>query len=202
MDCLQNKILSEFAVDLRLKGRSEATIYHYCLHIRLFFRTVEIPVFQVGAGDVRKYISSLYRAGYALNTIKLKIRALRQFYGYLHRSGRVFQNPMEKITEPASHRKFPKSVLTSAEMNVIRGAIPRTSLVKLRDIAIIEVLFSTGMRLSELSHLKILDLDLHEGILTIRKGKGGGDRQAILTRDAIKALKKAPGYRQIVWCSS
>jgi len=184
------EVLSEFGLDLRLRGRSSATISHYCLHVRLFLRAVEVSVFHVSDGDVRRYISSLYGAGYALNTIKLKVRALRQFYGYLHRTGRVLLNPTEGIKEPSALRLFPKSVLTPEEMNAIRRSIPRRSLVNLRDIAIIEVLFSTGIRLGELVALDIVDVDLIGGILTIRKGKGGVGRQAILTGDAIKALRQ------------
>ena len=180
----------EFTMDLRLKGRSDATIFHYCKHVRLFLRKIETPAFQVSARDLKGYISSLHRDGYALNTIKLKIRALKQFYRFLHQTGRVFLDPAEKLTEPTSRRILPKAVLSAADMNTIRKSISRYSLVKLRDQAIIEVLFSTGIRLSELHNLDIIDLNLLEGILTIRKGKGGGDRQAILTRDAIKALKK------------
>ena len=76
MDCRKSKIEVEFATDLRLKGRSDATIFHYCKQVRLFLRKIETPAFQVSAQDLKIYISSLYRDGYALNTIKLKIRAL------------------------------------------------------------------------------------------------------------------------------
>lgn len=196
MDCRQNKIQSEFAMDLRLKGRSDATILHYCKQVRLFLEKIGIPVSQVSAQDLRGYISSLYREGYALNTIKLKIRAIRQFYGFFHRMGGVFLDPAAGIKEPVSRRILPRAVLSWGEMDTIRRSIPRTSLVKLRDIALIEVLFSTGLRLSELYNLDIIDVNLIEGILTIRKGKGGGDRQAILTRDAIKALKQYLNLRR------
>ena len=121
MDWKQTKIQSEFAVDLRLKGRSDATVLHYCKHVRLFLGKIEIPAFQVNTQNLKIYISSLYRDGYALNTIKLKIRALKQFYGFLHRRGRVFLDPSAGIKEPTARRIFPKSVLRA--IKIITGKV-------------------------------------------------------------------------------
>ena len=190
MDCRQSKIIHEFELDLRLKGRSEMTIHYYCKHVRLFLKMTRKPACQVSEEDVQRYISLLYRSGYALNTIKLKIRSVKQFYQLLHQNGRVFLNPADRIREPTQRRRFPRTVLSRSEMDAIRNAIPQTCLVKLRDKAIVEVLYCTALRISELAALNILDVNLTEGLLSVRKGKGGGDRQAVLNDSAVKFLKK------------
>jgi integrase/recombinase XerC len=187
---MQSKIIHEFATELQLKGRSDETIYHYCKHVRWFLRCVALNPRQVSESDIRSYISSLYIERYAINSIKIKIRALKQFYKFLHETGRVFINPCESIKEPAALRILPRSVLTPDEMESIQRVIPRTCLIKLRDRAIISVLYSTAIRLSEMHHLDLGDADLSEGLLFIRNGKGGRDRQTILNKEAVNAIEK------------
>ena len=177
MGCRQSKFTGEFELDLRLKNRSETTIEMYCKHVRLFVEWVSKPPRQVSESDIKTYIAFLYKDRYAVNSIKIKIRALKQFYGYLYRTGEVFLDPAQNIREPHMNRLFPRSVLSNADMNAIRKVIPETSLVKLRDKAILDVLYSTGLRLSELASLNIMDLDLVEGMITVRNGKGGRDRR-------------------------
>jgi site-specific recombinase XerD len=190
VDCRQSKIIHDFATDLRLKGRSDATIILYCRHVRLFEKQSGIPLRQVSESEIRSYISSLYIERFAINSIKIKIRALKQFYRFLHETGRVFIDPCTSIREPAALRILPKSVLTPSEMESIQRVIPRTCLVKLRDRAIISVLYSTAIRLSEIFNLNLGDVDLSEGIVSIRHGKGGRDRQAVLSRDAVTSIEK------------
>jgi len=198
VDCRQSTITHEFELDLRLKNRSEATIETYCKHVRLFLKWAGKPPRQVSESHVRMYISSLYKGRYAVNSIKIKIQAIKQFYGFLYRTGRVFVDPAQNIKEPHVNRLFPRSVLSNVDMNAIRNVIPQTSLVKIRDKTIIEVLYSTGLRLSELAALNIMDIDLVEGMITVRNGKGGKDRQAILNQAAVKLLKKYLNLRQAI----
>ena len=198
MDCRQSKYTGEFELELRLKNRSESTIEMYCKHVRLFIDWSGKHPCRVSETDIKAYISSLYTDRYALNTIKIKIRALKQFYGYLYRTGRVFLDPARNIQEPKMSRLFPRSVLSNAEMTAIRKAQPERSLVKLRDKAILEVLYSTGLRLSELAALNIMDIDLVGGMLTVRKGKGGKERQAILNQWAVKTLRKYLNLRRSI----
>ena len=198
MGCRQSKWTGEFELELRLKNRSESTIEMYCKHVRLFTEWADKPPRQVSESDIKTYLSSLFKDRYAVNSIKIKIRALKQFYGFLYRTGQVFMDPARNIQEPHVNRLFPRSVLSNADMNAIRKAMPETSLVKLRDKAILEVLYSTGLRLSEMAALNIMDIDLVEGMITVRNGKGGKDRQAILNKTAVKLLKKYLNLRQAI----
>jgi len=188
MNYQTQEILDGFESELKLKGRSEATIKHYTFHVRQFSKYIGSDLHQISSRIIKEYISYIYAKKFALNTIKLKIRSLKQFYKYLHETGQIFINPSENLKEPVGHRNLPKTVMTSAEMESILNSIPESSLIKLRDRAIIAVLYSTGLRLSELVHLDLSDVNLSEGMLQVRNGKGGFDRQAILTKETIRTL--------------
>ena len=190
MGCRQSKYTGEFELELRLKNRSESTIEMYCKHVRLFIEWSGKQPRQVSEADIKSYMTMLFQERYALNTVKIKIRSLKQFYRFLYQSGQVFLDPSQNIQEPHVNRLFPRSVLSNDDMNAIRKVIPQTSLVKMRDKAILEVLYSTGLRLSELASLNIMDIDLVEGMVTVRNGKGGKDRQTILNQAAVDSLKK------------
>ncbi len=207
VDYLPKIIREEFSINLRVKGRSETTIRIYCFHIEKFLESVRIPPRQVSESDIRGYISSLYEQNrYALNTIRVKIRALRVFYCFLHQTGRTFCNPTEDLAEPARKTRLPKHVLSGRDMARIRADMTGDSLQKLRDRAIIEVLYATGLRLSELAGLDITDLDFSSGLVHVRNGKGGRDRQAVLSKSAISVLKtyldkrlESPGDPAALW---
>ena len=141
VDYLPKIIREDFLRDFRLKNRSETTIRIYLSHVERFLDSVRIHPRQVGKSDIRVYISSLYEQNrYALNTIRLKIRSLRVFYGFLHETGRTFCNPTEDLTEPKVKTRLPKHVLSGRDMARIRGDMSGDSLLNLRDPAIIEVL--------------------------------------------------------------
>ena len=95
------EILCEFEGELKLRGRSDATIEHYSIHIRLFIKYTGMDPRHVTSKDITEYISYLYTENYALNTIKLKIRSLIQFYRYLYKRGFILINPVESIKEPS-----------------------------------------------------------------------------------------------------
>lgn len=203
-----NKIISaDFSRDLRLKGRAETTIQAYSFHVEKFLESIRIHARQVGESDVRGHISSLYEEDrYALNTIRLKIRALRVFYRWLHETGQIFCNPTEDLMEPGIKTRLPKHVLSGRDMARIRTEMTGDSILKLRDRAITEVLYSTGLRLSELALLDIADLDFEGGLVSVQNGKGGRDRLAVLSKSAVSALKTylekrldAPGDPAALW---
>lgn len=180
----------EFTDQLRIEGMSDLTISAYCQHVDLFFRHTGIPLTQADEFHLRKYVCGLFDAGkHTDNTIALKIRSLKRFYGFLQRTGRILCDPSAKLRKPVIRHRLPRKVLSEKNMERIRKAIKLKSFYMCRDIALIEVLYSTGIRLSELTGLKIPDLDLSEAMLWIRNGKGGNDRCCVLGRDAVSALE-------------
>ena len=194
-------------MNLQVKGRSRRTIQAYCFHVDKFLEFIRIPARQVSESHIKRYIYSLYKEdAYSLNTIRMKIRSLRVFYRYLHQTGLIFFNPTENLTEPLVKTRLPKHVLSGRDMERIRADMTGESLLQLRDRAIIEVLYSTGLRLSELAGLDIADLDFDGGLIHVRNGKGGRDRQAVMDESAVSALKTylakrldAPGDPAALW---
>jgi len=184
------EIFGEFALEMRMKVYSESTIKTTCRNVKLFFESTGISPRRTGSADLEKYVAGLYESGrYSLSTVYGKIISLKKFFGFLCETGRILFDPAAGLDVPEVKRSIPKAVLSSREMESIRNAVSGASLLKLRDKAIVEVLYSTALRLSELSGLDIADIDLNDGILRVRKGKGGRDRQAILNPSSVTALK-------------
>lgn len=185
-----SEIFSEFVLELRMKGYYESTINGISRNVKMFLKTTGVSPRQAGSKDIEQYVSDLYEPGrYSLSAIYTKIRSLKLFYGYLHRTGQILFDPAAKLEKPKVKRSFPKNVLSSREMESIRKGMSGTSLLKLRDKAIVEVLYSTGLRLSELAGLNIADIDLNADILRVQKGKGGRDRRAVMNSGAVLAVK-------------
>jgi integrase/recombinase XerD len=200
------EFLEKFELFLRLKGRSEMTIETYCRRINQFLRSVNIPARQVSKSDIKKYVRNLFEKKYAVGTINGAIIALKIFYRFLHSKGLIFSDPTQDIMESENEKNLPKCVLLTSEMEAIRLSLNGNSILNLRDRAIIEVLYATGLRLSELTALNISDLDLNTGSLLVQKGKGGKDRQSILNRAAVSAVsnylkerRKTPDHEKALW---
>ncbi len=185
-----SEIFSEFALELRIKGYSENTINSTWYNAQKFLKKVGVSPRQAGSDDILKYVIYLRDVLlYSHRSVQTTIQSLKRFYGYLHRTGQILIDPTNDIEIPEVKKLFPKNILSSREMESIRKAVSGTSVLKLRDKAIIEVLYSTGLRLSELVGLDITDIDLNAGILRVQKGKGGRDRRAVMNFDAISAVK-------------
>lgn len=136
--------------------------------------------------DLRRFLAELKRKNSAKRTIIRKISTIRSFFKFLFRDRYVKLNPAQNMFMPKLDRKLPvfldtKKVVmlvTSPELNDILG---------LRDRALLEVLYSTGIRVSELVGINIEDMDLVSGTIKVR-GKGKKERMTLLGREAEKAL--------------
>jgi integrase/recombinase XerC len=138
--------------------------------------------------DLRAYLAELRRADYSRATIARKIATLRSFYKYLARQGEVQGNPVKVIRTPRQEKRLPK-FLAPAEVERLLGAPSGNDLLSLRDAAILEVLYSTGMRVSELVGLDLEDIDPIAEAARVR-GKGRRERFAPLGSYALRALNR------------
>jgi integrase/recombinase XerD len=126
--------------------------------------------------DILSYQAALMGTILAPQTIHCRLRAVRRLYEWLEDHGKILMNPAVDIPMPKLETRLPRVVLTPAEMRKILAA-PDTSLpMGIRDKAILETLYSTGIRLAELCHLTIHDVDIPNGYLRINSGKGCKDR--------------------------
>jgi integrase/recombinase XerC len=138
---------------------------------------------------IRAFLASLYREKLRKVTISRKVAALRTFYRYLLREGRVAFNPAELVQLPRCEKYIPV-VLSIDEVLSLLGVSFSEDPAGLRDRAMIELFYSAGIRLSELTSLNIEDLDLARGLLKVR-GKGRKER---IVPAGAPALAAVEGY--------
>lgn len=105
-----------------------------------------------------------------------KLVPLRGFFKWLTRSGELNANPASEMELPKRIRRLPSAVLTADEAERVLALADITTPIGLRDRAMMEVLYATGMRRSELAHLSITDIDFERVVVLIRLGKGNKDR--------------------------
>ncbi|MBN1918848.1 MAG: tyrosine-type recombinase/integrase [Verrucomicrobia bacterium] len=149
----------------------------------------------VDAALIRSFFTSLYTGRRAKATIARKIASLRAFFEYLRRRGLVAHNPVRSMRDP-SERRLPRC-LGRDEARRLVEAPSGDSLAEVRDRAILEVLYSTGMRVSELVGLDRDRLDQAAGVVKVR-GKGRKERLTMLgdpARDALRAYLGHPKRR-------
>ncbi len=136
---------------------------------------------------LRKYLATLKAHGYTKSTIARKLACLRSFFNFTMRRGLIDHNPAKLLRTPRQERRLP-DFLDETEVAALLHAPHPTSLAGRRDRAILEMLYSTGMRVSELAALTRRDVDLPAGIVRVF-GKGGKERLAPLGSYAISAIE-------------
>lgn len=136
--------------------------------------------------DLRGYVAALHEAGYAQSSISRKLASLRSFYRFAQRQKFCDSNPAKPLRNPRAGRKLPHFLTTTEIASLLESPNPRDQLGK-RDRAILETMYSAGLRVSEVVGLCDGDLDYQEGIARIR-GKGRKERLAPLGKFAIQAL--------------
>jgi integrase/recombinase XerC len=145
---------------------------------------------------VRAYLAWLHEQGYAKTTIARRIAAVRSWCRFLCRQGVLHTNPADGLRGPRQERKLPH-FLSEADLARLVVTPPADSPLGLRDRAILEGLYSAGLRVSELTGLNLADLDLDSGMVTVR-GKGKRERLALLGPQALKAMKRWLEAREVL----
>ncbi|HEX6961037.1 MAG TPA: tyrosine-type recombinase/integrase, partial [Lacipirellula sp.] len=141
----------------------------------------------ITAVELRGFLSALHDAGYAKTSIARKLASLRSFYKYGQREGWASSNPARALRNPRKGRSLPH-FLTTEEIGKLLAAPPAGSPMGLRDRAILETMYSAGLRVSELVGLSDGDVDLAQGVLLVR-GKGRRERISPLGSYALRALQ-------------
>jgi integrase/recombinase XerC len=134
---------------------------------------------------LRAFLAWLHEQGYAKSTVARRLAAVRSFGKFLCREGAIRSNPAEALRGPRLDRKLPH-FLTVADVRRLLAAPPDTPFGR-RDRAILETLYSAGLRVSELVGLNLADLDLRDGVVVVR-GKGKKERLALLGEAACQAV--------------
>jgi integrase/recombinase XerD len=138
--------------------------------------------------DLRKWIASLSRDGLAPTSVARAVSAVRGFFKFLMLDGHIKQHPAEDLDTPQRLSYLPK-FLTEDEINKLLAAPDVSTHIGVRDRAILEVMYASGLRVSELTALKQTDLDLLAG-LVVCYGKGSKQRRVPLGKSAIHWLQQ------------
>jgi len=137
---------------------------------------------------IRFYLAELRRRGLKKSSLARKLAVLRSFFKYLRREGLVRANPASLVNIPRQEKPLP-AFLTIDQAAALMESPTEQDRFFMRDRAILETFYSTGIRLSELAGLNLEDIDLDSGLVRIR-GKGKKERIVPIGSKAIEALKK------------
>ena len=186
--------LAEYLRHLALeKNASDYTIKSYREDLTqaiVFFRErlgAQAALPRITTRVVRAYLAWLSEQDYAKSTVSRRIAALRSWFRFLCRQGTLPANPAEGVRCPRRDRKLPH-FLSAADIDKLLAAPEGDDPLSLRDKAILETLYSAGLRVGELAGLNLDDLDLDSGTI-IARGKGKKERLALLGIPAKKAIQ-------------
>jgi integrase/recombinase XerD len=173
------------------RGLSENTLGAYradllALNQRLLSRRVDLA--RAGRADVLDYIAWRVESGAKPRSTARQLSSFRRFYRYLLRQGLLLEDPTVQIAMPKIGRALPQS-LTEEEVDALLGAPAVAEALGHRDRAMLEVLYATGVRVSELINLKMSQVNLNQGVLRI-VGKGDRERLIPLGDEAQDWLKE------------
>ncbi|MCC6203024.1 MAG: site-specific tyrosine recombinase XerD [Gammaproteobacteria bacterium] len=168
-------------------GLSVNTLAAYRTDLRLFAASLarrERTLLDAGTDDVCGFLGDTHNA----RTSARRLSTLRRFYQYLLRERRIGGDPVALVRSPRLGRKLP-AALTETEVEALLHAADATTTIGLRDRAMIEVLYATGLRVSELVTLALAQTNLQQGVVRIF-GKGGKERLVPLGEEAMAWLAR------------
>ena len=148
--------------------------------------------------DFRAYLRFLGRGNLSRSAIQLRFSALRSFYKHLMRRGKLDASPIRDISLPKKEKRLPQFLTPAQMLKLLEAPLRELDAAReedeevdpepyLRDAAILEVIYSCGLRVSELCGLRVLDLDQAERLIRVR-GKGKKERQLPIGKPAIAAI--------------
>ena len=138
------------------------------------------------SSDLREFVSQMAEAGYARSTIARRLATLRSFFKFCQREALIDENPAKPLRNPRKHRQLPH-FLSTDEIGLLLNAPDLSDQLGVRDRAMLETIYSGGLRVSELVGLNYSDLELDEGLIRVR-GKGKKERFSPLGSYALDAL--------------
>ncbi|MCS6831516.1 MAG: tyrosine recombinase XerC [Armatimonadota bacterium] len=186
--------IDAFAADLRHRRRaSENTLRGYTRDIVQFAEFLEREYSpakwrEVQPASVRAFLAELHRLAMSPRSIERKLAALRAFFKYLQQHGIVPSNPAQAVHAPRHDQQLPK-VLAQQEVDRLLTAPSGDDPLSARDRAILELLYATGMRVGELTKLRLQDIDWNQNVIQVL-GKGNKARLVLFGRAAQEALSE------------
>src|SRR4030042_2759838 len=145
-------------------------------------------VINIESEAIRAYLGYLYRQKVKKVTVNRKVSSLRAFYKYLLRNGKIKKNPANMVQTPKTEKYMP-TFLSVDETFQLLNAVGDKPAMNLRSRAMMELFYSSGLRLSELAGLNIMDMDFNRVLVKVR-GKGKKERIVPVGKTALQAVKE------------
>ena len=181
---MNNKLIEDYKVYLTLdRGYSYNTVKAYLNDITNFDIFIKKDLIKITSSDIRNYLK--YINNLSTRTISHNLSSLKSFYNYLERIELIEINPTTELDRPKLEQKIP-TYLSLEEISKLLD-IPIENEYNARDKAILELLYSSGIRISELTNLELSNIDIDECLIRIM-GKGSKERVIPLGDYAIDAL--------------
>tara|TARA_B100000902_G_scaffold147667_1_gene144546 strand:+ start:22 stop:891 length:870 start_codon:yes stop_codon:yes gene_type:complete len=181
----QDELLREYLEYLEnIKGYSKYTIISYKTDIQKYFEYLNKN--KLNYYDIEKYIQNLSKNKYAKTTINRKIVSITNFFKWCKNKKKLNIKDIKTIKNMKTERKLP-TILTSNYINKLLDTIPTSTTKEVRDRSIIEILYSSGLRVSEITNLKINDVKQNKSIKVL--GKGNKVRILPMTDKAYNLLQ-------------
>lgn len=172
--------IESFLNDLQLKNQSSYTITAYQNDLESFAQFLEKESISIQEADykvIRNYLAYLYSRNYAKRTIARHISCLKSFYKYLKNEQIITKNPMKLISNPKLDQTLPKFLYTN-ELELLLTIPNTTTPLGMRDAVLLELLYATGVRVSELVSIQIQDINFYDKKIKVM-GKGSKERYVL-----------------------
>lgn len=192
--------VARFAADALARDKSPRTVEGQVSSLRAFVmwcveRSIVEPV-DVTRPILERYRRYLYHyrmpngKPLTIGAQRNRLTALKVFFRYLTREGRLLYNPAAEFDLPKPHKRLPRAILTVDEVEAVCRQTVLHDAWGIRDRAIIETFYATGIRRQELGALDLYDVDLEQGTLMVREGKGKRDRLLPIGERACAWIEK------------
>jgi len=168
------------------KGLASNSLNSYQLDLKRLSEEIGKPVTEIQAPDLARYVESLYSAGLSARSIARHITTLRNFYRFLIQEGQLTSDPTEFLNQPRQWTTLPK-YLNRDELDRLIAAPPVKKSTGIRDRAMLELLYATGLRVSELCQLTLSAIERETGVLRVT-GKGNKQRMVPFGQAAGRAM--------------
>jgi integrase/recombinase XerD len=187
---LEDKAIKDYLILLRVeRGLSSNSVQAYERDLRKlesWARANGKRAEELKASELARWLSDLAQEGLSPRSITRAISTIRGFYNFLTQDARIDENAAANLCVPQFGRNLPK-FLAEQEVEQLLDSPDTSTLEGVRDRAVLELLYATGLRASEVVQLKIGDVDVHTGILNCQ-GKGSKQRLVPVGQSAIKRL--------------
>jgi integrase/recombinase XerC len=184
---------AKYLAELARRGASAHTLRNYSSDLEQFAAYFELPgegappIEELDLPMLREWLSDLYDQELAVTSIRRKIAAIRAMFKFLLQEGLITRNVSGRLRQPKAAQRLP-DVMSAEKTNNLLDAIAEQP-EKERDIAILELLYGCGIRVSELVGIDLGDVTLHDGWLRVR-GKGNKERQVPVVERACSAVRR------------